>query len=134
MSSSFCAKFLNLASVNCKIGDPSRCRGSVAKRLLAFDGAKSPGSSLVISVGEVRNPAVDLMHTFGRSACHSVLRTELQQRLKVTPNGRHAAGLEHQHIVAAKVIGQLEGAAARVKTVTRETQTQLREIPAELRK
>jgi hypothetical protein len=40
MSFSFCGKFLDLAGINCEIGDLSKCRSLVVNRFLAFDGVK----------------------------------------------------------------------------------------------
>src|SRR5208337_4340888 len=70
----------------------------------------------------------------GCRAFQRVFGTQLQKTLKILPDGRHVAWLEGEHVVAVIVLGQLQGPAAGIETVTGKTQAQLREIPTELGK
>ena len=74
------------------------------------------------------------VNAFGGRAFQCVLGTKLQKALKVLPDGGHMSGLEGQYIVAMVVLGQLQGSAAGVETITRKTHAKLREIPTKLGK
>ena len=131
VSSSFRGDVLDLVGVDVKIRDPGERGGFAVQRFLAFDGVKAPGSSLVIPIRQAVDPAIDPVNAFGRRAFQGVFGTQLQETLKVLPDGGHVAWLEGQHVVAVIVLGQLQNSAAGVETVTGKTEAQLWEIPTE---
>src|SRR5271166_2634075 len=134
VSSSFRGDVIDGMGVDLEVRDPGERGGFALHRFLAFDGVKPPGSPLVIPIGQAVDPAVDLVNASGHGAFQRVFGTQLQKTLKIRPDGRHVAWLEGEHVVAVIVLGQLQGPAAGIETVTGKTQAQLREIPTELGK
>ena len=80
------------------------------------------------------DPAVNTVNAFGGRAFSMSSGTKLQKALKVLPDAGHVSGLEGQYIVATVVLGQLQGSAAGIETITRKTHAKLREIPTKLEK